>query len=509
MGHGVGLREGALPPSERNTMIRSMLWRCGLSTLMICWIFQTQLHAAGSDSPGVALLADSEGHKRVARSHRLVEIHNADSSATLVLRQFRVFAPDAKIVVHDPEGDRTLPSPRNRYFKGHVDGSPGSMVVVSVLESGEIRGISHDKGRYSILGGTENSKSSRWSLRSREVDPNSELGHRVAGFSCGTDDLGKVPTELLSALNPDMNVRETTTKSANYTARLAIETDEEFLAKFNGNETAATNYVADIIAFGSALYSLEANTSWLLQYLSLWSQTDPWAQSNPGCGLYEFGRYWNDNRQSEVRTTAAFFSGKGTNAGVAWVGALCYGEFDINIGTSCSGLSPAIDNYGGAYAYIGGMDGNFDINNPGVLWDIVAVTHELGHNFNSPHTHCYANLGGNSDPIDECYAGQCGDTGCHCGATSFPSGCPGGGNGCGTIMSYCHTLSPGLSNISLTLGLNHPYGVEPSRVPSRMLSHVSSREASTTGCLEYESAGSIFGDDFESNNTDAWSTTVP
>jgi hypothetical protein len=257
------------------------------------------------------------------------------------------------------------------------------------------------------------------------------------------------------------------------------------------------------------MYSAEVNTSWLLQYLSLWPQgeTDPWAQSSPGCGLYEFGRYWNDNHQGVSRTTAAFLSGKNTNAGIAWVGVLCQGEFDVNLGDSCSGLQ-SIDNYGGAYAYIGGIDGNFDIDNPAVLWDIVAVTHEIGHNFKSPHTHCYEDLGGNSNAVDECYSGQCGSSGCFCGTAGLPSGCS-AGEGCGTIMSYCHLLSGGLGNISLTLGLGHPHGVEPERVPNRMFSHVAARASSYPGCLDYEVVNSVFTDGFESHTTGAWSDTVP
>jgi hypothetical protein len=43
------------------------------------------------------------------------------------------------------------------------------------------------------------------------------------------------------------------------------------------------------------------------------------------------------------------------------------------------------------------------------------VLHELGHNFDSPHTHDYCNVGGATAPVDRCYAG------CAGAATGLPS----------------------------------------------------------------------------------------
>lgn len=438
-----------------------------------------------------------------------VRLEKSGFVESLVLEQFQVFSPDIKIVLHSQHGDRIMVPPANTYYKGHIDGRRGSRVSLVVLETGDIRGVINDRGRHWVLGGNSLSKSGEWLIESREVEPAIELDHDSAGFVCETDLLQSPPSA--PPKTEQANGSEGAAAIAvSYTARIAVETDNEFFNKF-GNATDATNYVADIIAYGSVLYGAEVSTTWLLQHLSLWPQgeTDPWSQSSSICGLFEFGRYWNDHRQNVSRTTAAFFSGKNTNSGVAWLGVLCRGPFNYDLKTSCSGLTPSIDNYGGAYAYVGSMSGNFDIDNPAVLWDIVAVTHEIGHNFSSPHTHCYANLGGNSSPIDQCYAGECGTTGCHCGSSALPSGCPGSGSGCGTIMSYCHLLYPGMSNLSLTLGLSHPYGIEPDRVPERMFSHVSSQATFYPGCLDCEVADRIFSDGFEGSSTYAWSSTVP
>jgi hypothetical protein len=69
---------------------------------------------------------------------------------------------------------------------------------------------------------------------------------------------------------------------------------------------------------------------------------------------------------------------------------------------------------------------------------------------------------------------------CHDGAEQLP--CT-GQSGCGTLMSYCHLLDPGLSNIALTFGSEDHPGYDSDRVPDRMQAHVVSRAASNLGCL--------------------------
>ena len=182
--------------------------------------------------------------------------------------------------------------------------------------------------------------------------------------------------------------------------------------------------------------------------------------------------------------------------------------FSIDAAAVASGCSPpltGVSNWGGGYGYTSGIDGNFNIGSPSVVWDIQAFTHEIGHNFNSGHTHCYQNIGGNAAAVDNCYNGQCGSTGCFCGTQALPGPA---GQGTGTIMSYCHLLGGG--NVSLTLGLGHPYGVAPERVPNRMRAHVVSVAGSNPACLApHEPLSILFLDGFFSNNTNAWSAAFP
>ncbi len=442
-----------------------------------------------------------------------LSIEGKDRLRDLDLERFEIFAPNAKVVVHTESGEKLLPIPANVYLRGKIAGDPRSRVVLSLLESGEIRGLATSTGRFWLLGAGVGESF----LAAREVD-SLEMVEEDGGFRCELDGLGTAAyradekeRSLAGLLEPSSLARglRAVRGTFDHTAAVAIETDNEFLnlGPIGGNTLTATNYIADLLAFASTIYINEVQTSWSLGHVSLWQATDPWVQTNPSCGLIDFGRFWNNTNTGITRTVTHFLSGKSTNAGVAWIGVLCSGAFSIDAAAVATGCSPAltgVSNWGGGYGYTSGIDANFNINSPSIVWDILAFSHEIGHNFNSGHTHCYQNIGGNAASVDNCNASQCGQSGCYCGATSLPAGCPGSGQGCGTIMSYCHLISPGQSNTSLTLGLGHPFGVAPERVPNRMRDHVVSRAAANPSCLAPINVTEIFTDGFESGNTAAW-----
>ena len=216
---------------------------------------------------------------------------------------------------------------------------------------------------------------------------------------------------------PAQKAATITTKAGAYTARVAIETDYEYYAKF-GNSTTASTYASNLIGYASTLYQAEVNTNLVIQSISLWTTSaDPWAQTTTTCGLMEFGHYWNLNKTGVSRSIAHFLSGK-AGSGVAWVGSLCSGAFGSS--SSCSGL-PTDAPWGGGYGFTAGISGAFNISSPTVMWDIVAVAHEIGHNFNSPHTHCYNGIGGSTSPVDQCRSGE---SGCYLGTQSLPGDAP-------------------------------------------------------------------------------------
>src|SRR5688500_13101264 len=67
--------------------------------------------------------------------------------------------------------------------------------------------------------------------------------------------------------------------------------------------------------------------------------------------------------------------------GIAWVGTLCNTPQaqQITCGTT------SYSTYSGGFGVTQGIDGTFNPLSPTVVWDIYGTTHELGHNFGSPH----------------------------------------------------------------------------------------------------------------------------
>ncbi len=387
--------------------------------------------------------------------------------ASAVVSRREVFAPGSAVHVATDQGTRTLPPPRLAVFIGRSAGDPDTSVVLTVGEKGPARllAISPDGVR-----------------EYRRASPGARWESAPQAPKKGAAALGCRAEELEGAGPPAVEDGARASRAAGsprlttYRATVAIDSDYEFYQLFN-DTTAAASYLATVIAAASAIYERDLSVQLQMGDIYLWNiSSDPWTATDPVGVLMEFGDYWHANRQGVVRDLAHFFSGKSLGGGVAWRGVVCSADF----------YSTQYSAWGGAYGICGDIDGTFDPNSssPWVRWDLICSSHEMGHNFVSPHTHCYNDWPNPGDPpVDECYSGE---TGCYSGPTSLPT------DG-GTIMSYCHGLSGGLSNINLYFGLAGHYGVQSERVPQRMRSYVESI-ANPPACLEEVAVGPIPGD---------------
>lgn len=380
----------------------------------------------------VPVRADLEGRLGSVPSGGRVTVERvalADGSLVdLELTRFEVFAPGAVLTEHGPGGAvRTLSAPADRYFRGRVAGDPESLVFLAVGRT--LRGFVTTRGvMHSIASEADVYRSpSPGRTMMSVVDP---AQVPASLFRCGSDGL----TSPVEAVRKPFSSPFAPSSSTTYVVSVALESDFE-MYQFFGSSAALVTYMGDLVAAASAIYLRDVNVQLTIASTSTWSSAaDPWTQTTTSAALYELGDYWHANHLGAVRTTTHMLSKKNMGGGIAWIGVLCSGDF-LCSGGNC-GSSEANGHYGGGYGVSASLNGTFSTSNPSLYWDIYCFTHEVGHNFSSPHTHCY------SPPVDHCYSGA---SGCYSGTTTVPPEN-------GTIMSYCHLLSGGYSNLDLVFG---------------------------------------------------------
>ena len=374
---------------------------------------------------------------------------------TVTLERKSVYGPQTRIFEVSDNGMRQLPRSPRRHFIGVIDDEPGSgVLVIFDPRSGLVTGMSVSGGETFDLEALPGGALPELRVIATEEKTAGQATH----WGCGEEELEQ-PSEL-----PDLPFAAAALNAEKSTmpleAVLAIDTDTELLSqKFGNNTSAAADYVADLIAAMNVMYSRDLDVTLIQGTTFLRTGSDPYSVNSGGgassAELNEFGNYWKNNYGSVQRALAAMLSGKSTSSysasGIAWVGGLCSGTY--------------------GYSFSKVFKANY------LASDAKLVGHEIGHNFGSPHTHCY------SPAIDHCvsYGGSC---------YSGPTSCPGGA---GTVMSYCH-----LTGCGSTLDF-HP------TVISRILT--SNVNPATGVCIfEASSSETVFGDGFEVGGLGAWSS---
>ena len=350
--------------------------------------------------------------------------------STLELTRMDVYAPGARIVKVEKGKLVDLPRSRLAFFRGQVAEDPDARVMLSVdpdMQSFEGL-VSRPEGLHEIRPWGKSSRGPAYLVAGSDSFL-SKVEGEAPSWSCGQR------TSVLDGLiAAPRSPRQKAAKaiSSLHTATIAVDTDNELMQlKFGNNTTSATNYIAALIASMSVMYERDLLVRLLQGFTILRpsTTTDPYTQSciviingNPVCAangaqLNEFTNYWSGGCGGACsgvsRALAMMLSGKQTSnnsaSGIAWLNGLC----STGIGYSFSQV--------------------FKFNGSTAAHDSRLVGHELGHNFGSPHTHCY------SPTVDQCYNAE---PGCFSGTQSCPAAATYNGvsNVRGTVMSYCHNL---------------------------------------------------------------------
>ncbi len=322
------------------------------------------------------------------------------SRVRLSLRAFSVLAPGASIVVGTATGDVPMAMPDVRLYHGEVIGDVDSLVFLSFSSDG-VNGLIQTRGTTYVL--SQDGYASDRQLVIADLAKFPEPPEFAKGWVCGTDE-SFVIGDAVSQAEGQQGTRDHPCRIA----RVAVDSDYEFSAwKFGGDVQASAAYAITLFGAINEIYTRDLNVHLVMTYLRVWEDNvDPYHDSG-GSLLDEFRNEWNATMGNVPRDLAHLLSGD-YGGGVAWVSVLCSQSY----GYGLSGV-------GGSFPY---PLVDHDYGN----WDLFVVSHEMGHNFGTLHTH-----DGYDPPLDGCGLGDC----------SQAWG--------GTIMSYCHLCSGGMSNIVL------------------------------------------------------------
>ncbi len=348
-----------------------------------------------------------------------IELDNKTSPRTIIFKKYDVFAKNAKIYLVTSKGRKELQRPKLITYSSIANGL--SLVVNPT--NGEAHGYYNKAGvSLDIIGNIHTSLSIK---QHQEHTQNTDVTKQ-----CFTKMDNQPEISSINLGNNAIQAPHAPTGTINYQAVIAVDTDNEWMLGKSNNTTTAMTFITTLFTNMNVYYERDFATRLLIGDTFLRTTTDPFpTEPNISTYLSNFGEYWRVNQGAISRDFALLLSGQNINSnsfsGIAWVNILC------NDGFQQGSQTP----------------GSYSVNRMGSSLSVGFVSqfvgHELGHNFGSPHTHCY------STPIDHCYNGE---AGCYSGPTS----CPGGPGTKGTIMSYCHVGGASGANCGISNENFHP-----------------------------------------------------
>jgi hypothetical protein len=397
-----------------------------------------------------------------------------EPDAVLELERFQVWADHAEIKVYGANDQvlETLAPPPVQYFRGTVAGKPDSIVFLSVHGENLEGVIFTAESKYAL--GTRRFDKTGSRVIIQESSIADDITAEGQSYTCDLDGTqitaASSPRQVMSNAIADLQPNAAPTGTQRSVLNIAVDTDYELFMSANiaGNSSRLTTYIGNLMGGVSTIYSRDLLAEVRVVYLGIQtSAADPFTVVPGSTGtwngssvaytsshaLAELGDRWHNTPPSTVRRSGAMLiSGKPQTAGVAWINTLCDPDF------AGSG-DPFNGHWGGGYSFCGGIAPTSSLSVPdhttapyytpsSDYWPLLQVSHELGHNVGSAHTHCVlltpeqrTQYNVTRAYVDTCYAAA----GCYSGPTALPAET-------GTIMSYCHNLRTSGPETRFTFG---------------------------------------------------------
>jgi len=270
------------------------------------------------------------------------------------------------------------------FYQGTIDGNPNSVATVSVFDGSVVCTYSDSSGNFEIVG----DKGRPYRISQIPIE-------RTVSFECLTKD---------TSYSKPVSAPESPTVVCR-AVKIYFEADYKLYQDKGSSVQNTVNYVTSLFNQVAALYANEQIVVQISQ-IKVWNTPDPYIPyTNTASVLNAFrtnlGTSFNGN-------LAHLLSTRSLGGGIAYVDVLCFKQYAFGV----SAITTTFNNV------------------PTYSWSVEVVTHELGHNMGSWHTHSCNWPGG---ALDNCYQTE--------------GGCPPGPppvNG-GTVMSYCHLTSYGIN----------------------------------------------------------------
>ena len=290
------------------------------------------------------------------------------------------------------------------YYHGIVKGDNESLVALSFFNN-DVVGVTSVKNIGNIVIGKAKNSDDFVSYNDQKLKGQNP-------FSCSADEL----LENQKMSGPSYNPKTMTDKKTDNCVRIYYEVGFGPYTLNGSNVTTTTNWATAMHNNVSTLYANDGITVALSEIFIWTAGADPYT-GTPSEILNKFrtGRpTFNGDIAQLLRNPAT--------TSIAWVNALC-----SSYRYSYSGVNLSFQNV------------------PTYSWNIEAMTHEIGHNLGSPHTHA-CKWNGNDTAIDGCGPASGNNEGCD---GPLPTGTG------GTIMSYCHLVP------SVGINFANGFGVQP------------------------------------------------
>jgi hypothetical protein len=316
---------------------------------------------------------------------------------TVELIPNRVLTEDFAVTLSGLDGAATYYKP-GLYFKGAIAGDPGSTVAISFFDN-QVIGILN-----STVYGTMELGALDQDAKGRYVLYRAETLRATHNFHCdGLDVEGCDHDHGDPATMPEAD--------PNKCVRIYFECEYDMFVANGSSIQNTINFMTSVYNVVALLYSNDGIQT-AISEIFVWNTPDSYATGpSTSDALYSF----RSARPSFNGNVAHLVSrGAPSGGGVAWLNTLC-------------------GSYAYAYSYIYQSYSQF----PTYSWTVNVITHEMGHNLGSSHTHdCVWDVSNNgvaNEMIDGCGPAKGYSSG-SCSVAPLPT------NG-GTIMSYCHLVS--------------------------------------------------------------------